>query len=225
MSDQNLIGGAALLVTFLFGYWRGRRRQRLLNREPGGYSPPPPEHVGEGMVRRALMAAFPGPTCYLFNNLTLPHRDGTTQIDHILMSPYGIFVIETKHYSGTIYADTAATVWQQRFRVRTQEFQNPLHQNFAHTSAIHNLLASAPPDHIHSLVVFTGTATFPQGYPKDVVNLAGLVPYIRQYTEPVLAPTQIELYVGRLETARYRISRQTDVEHQAYLRRRFGDEN
>jgi hypothetical protein len=171
------------------------------------------------------MAAFLSPTCYLFNNLTLPYQNGATQVDHVLVSPYGIFVIETKHYSGTIYADAAARKWQRRFRVHTREFQNPLHQNYAHMSAIHSLLASAPPGCIHSLVVFTGTATFPQGYPADVVNLKGLVPYIRQYTEPVLAPTQIELYVGRLESTRYRISRQTDVEHQAYLRWKFGDED
>ncbi|MCP5461876.1 MAG: NERD domain-containing protein [bacterium] len=40
---------------------------------------------------------------YSFNDVVLKTPDGTTQIDHILISPYGIFVIETKDYSGWIF--------------------------------------------------------------------------------------------------------------------------
>jgi len=36
--------------------------------------------------------------------LTLPDGEGsTTQIDHFLLSPYGLFVIETKNYKGWIF--------------------------------------------------------------------------------------------------------------------------
>ena len=35
------------------------------------------------------------------NNITLPlSNGGSTQIDHVIVSVYGIFVIETKHYKG-----------------------------------------------------------------------------------------------------------------------------
>jgi len=36
----------------------------------------------------------------LFKNVTLPTEDGTTQIDHVIVSRYGVFVIETKNMKG-----------------------------------------------------------------------------------------------------------------------------
>lgn len=36
----------------------------------------------------------------VLHDLLLPYKDGTTQIDHVIISPYGIFVIETKNYTG-----------------------------------------------------------------------------------------------------------------------------
>ena len=41
----------------------------------------------------------------LFDNVILKTLDGTTQIDHIIISIYGIFVIETKDYKGWIFGD------------------------------------------------------------------------------------------------------------------------
>ena len=40
---------------------------------------------------------------YIINNIILKIGDRTTQIDHIVVSPYGIFVIETKDWKGKIY--------------------------------------------------------------------------------------------------------------------------
>lgn len=37
---------------------------------------------------------------HLLHDLTLPTPNGTTQIDHVLVSPYGVFVIETKNMGG-----------------------------------------------------------------------------------------------------------------------------
>jgi len=40
---------------------------------------------------------------HLVKNVTLPAEDGTTQIDHIIVSRYGIFVVETKNLKGRIF--------------------------------------------------------------------------------------------------------------------------
>ncbi|MCR8923134.1 NERD domain-containing protein [Dasania sp. GY-MA-18] len=40
---------------------------------------------------------------HLFNNVTLASEDGSTQIDHLLISKYGVFVIETKNMKGWIF--------------------------------------------------------------------------------------------------------------------------
>ena len=39
------------------------------------------------------------------NHVTLRMDGGTTQVDHILVSRFGVFVIETKDYSGWIFAN------------------------------------------------------------------------------------------------------------------------
>ena len=52
------------------------------------------------------------------NNITLPAANGTTQIDHVIVSRFGIFVVETKNMSGWIFGDERARngcrCWQAR---------------------------------------------------------------------------------------------------------------
>jgi restriction system protein len=56
--------------------------------------------IGEALVNLAA-ALFLDKNIYrLFKNVTLPTEDGTTQVDHVIVSPYGIFVIETKNLKG-----------------------------------------------------------------------------------------------------------------------------
>ena len=50
----------------------------------------------------------------LFKNVTLPTEDGTTQIDHIIVSRYGVFVIETKNMKGWIFGNPQQKTWTQK---------------------------------------------------------------------------------------------------------------
>jgi Nuclease-related domain len=199
------------VVTLLVGFWCGNRRQKWQ------------ENQGEGAVRRRLTQVFHGPDYHLMNNVTLPDNGGTTQIDHILMSRYGIFVLEAKHYRGVIHAEADAPRWTQAFSTVRHTFQNPRWQNYKHVQVVKRLVPFVAPAHIHSLVVFTGTATFPAGYPQDVYDLNRLVAYLRTQTNQILTVEAMERCIGRLEHLRKRISGYTDVEHQAYLNRKFGD--
>ena len=40
------------------------------------------------------------------NNMTIAGSDGTTQIDHVIVSRFGIFVVEAKTMKGWIFGDT-----------------------------------------------------------------------------------------------------------------------
>ena len=42
---------------------------------------------------------------FVINNLIIEENDKSNQMDHILISEKGIFCVETKNYSGTIYGD------------------------------------------------------------------------------------------------------------------------
>lgn len=87
----------------------------------------------------------------LLNDCTLPdEKTGTTQIDHILLSPYGIFVIETKNYQGWIFGGERQKSWTQKLYKKSFKFQNPLHQNYKHIKVLELILADViEPHYIH----------------------------------------------------------------------------
>ena len=201
----------ALLVALAVGFGLGRFRRTAL------------ENQGEAAVRRALTQNFTGTSYHLLNNITLPFDGGTTQIDHVLVSKSGIFVVESKHYSGWIFANPSWPTWTQVIFKQKYKFQNPLRQNYKHIKAIQQVLDFVPFEHIHSLVAFTGDAKFKTERPTGVFDVAGLVQHIGQFTSEVLTENRLQFCVGRLECHRKLISGQTDIEHQAYLNRKHGD--
>lgn len=201
-----------LLGVLVTGFWTlGRSRRTVV------------ENEGEAAVRRILTQKFGDAAYHLLNNITLPFDDGTTQVDHVLVSKYGIFVIESKHYSGRIFANAEQPTWTQVKSYYKRKFQNPLRQNYKHIKAIQKILDFVPPEHIHSLVVFTGDAVFKTEYPAGVFDTAGLIHHIGQFTAEVLSENRLQFCVGRLECHRKIISGKTDVEHNEYLRRKHGD--
>jgi hypothetical protein len=68
--------------------------------------------IGERYVNNALSKL--GPQYKVLHDLYVPNRKGgTAQVDHVVTSPYGIFVIETKHYNGWIFGDENPKKWTQ----------------------------------------------------------------------------------------------------------------
>ena len=145
------------------------------------------QNRGEGSVRKVITNNFKAPHYHLLNNLTLPEQDGTTQIDHVLVSTKGVFVIETKNYTGWIFGNEKSKQWTQViYRVKSR-FQNPIRQNFKHVKVIQNELDFLPKEQIHSIVVFVGEAKFKTPIPKDVLYLHQLVDHIKTYGEDVVS--------------------------------------
>ena len=48
-----------------------------------------------------------------FHNVVVPTRNGTTQIDHVLISPFGVFIVETKNLKGWIFGSENQPKWTQ----------------------------------------------------------------------------------------------------------------
>ncbi len=171
------------------------------------------QNRGEHHVREQLQIHFEAPDFHLLNHITLKLKDGTTQIDHILVSRYGVFVIETKDYSGWIFANSQHTTWTRVLYGGKFKFQNPIFQNFRHTQAVQDLLEFLPPSAIKSVVVFAGTAEFKTDMPSGVFTMSGLIEHIRSFKEEVLSLNRVQFCVGRLETTRLAITSLTDLEH------------
>ena len=177
---------------------------------------------GEALLSRVVRTHFGPPDYHLMNHVTLRLEDGTTEIDHILVSRFGVFVIETRNYKGWIFANAKDAKWTQvLFRLKFR-FQNPILQNSRHVSAVHDLLDFLPPGAIKSVVVFTGKAKFKTEVPHGVFYVSGVTDYLREQTVEVMSLKQMESCVGRLETVRLAISRKTDIEHVQSLERRHG---
>ena len=156
------------------------------------------------------------------NHVTLQMGDGTTQVDHILVSRFGVFVIETKDYKGWIFGNANQANWTQVLFKWKFKFQNPIFQNMRHVRAVEGLLDFLPPAAIKGVVVFTGEAKFMTEIPQGVFSISELIEYLREQTVEVMSLNRVQFCVGRLETARLAMSGKTDVEHAQSLQRRRG---
>lgn len=177
---------------------------------------------GEARLARQVMAMFLPPDYHLLNHITLRHNDGTTEIDHILVSRFGIFVIETKDYTGWIFAGAKDPYWTQVLYRAKFKFQNPIRQNYRHLLAVRELMDFLGPEVIHSVVVFTGEAEFRTDVPNGVYSLPEFLAYVDSFKDEIMSLNRVQFCVGRLETARLAITNATDIEHVQELRRRHG---
>lgn len=95
---------------------------------------------------------------YVINDLILMNDGKTTQIDHIVINPRGVFVIETKNYSGEIYGNENQREWTQVLAYGNvkNKLYNPLKQNATHVYNVKKVVGKLP---VHSLVVFVQNNT------------------------------------------------------------------
>jgi hypothetical protein len=91
--------------------------------------------LGEKETQLGLWIKLDSEIYKRFHNLIVPTQNGTTQIDHVLLSKYGIFVIETKNYEDWIFGDEHQKMWTQALygkrvnsrtlSIRTSNIQRP----------------------------------------------------------------------------------------------------
>ncbi len=94
---------------------------------------------GEKQVGRVLKKYARFSDVKILNDVYLPLYDETTQIDHILIAPFGVMVIETKNWAGSIYGDPAEEKWLQVVGNDRNYHYNPLKQNKTHIDNLRHL--------------------------------------------------------------------------------------
>ena len=177
------LGGALVVVALLLLF---RRKRRAPSSAPDTRAASPTEalhrhgsrpatvrralapkvNAGERRVRSVLTRRYRD--WPLLNDVLLRSGGGTAQIDHILISPAGVFVIETKDMGGWIFASPGQQRWTQTFRAgrwsrmmgitsKRFSFYNPLLQNEGHARALVKL-GVVNPWGIRPVVVFVGDA-------------------------------------------------------------------
>lgn len=111
--------------------------------------------IGEARVSKILKKLADVYDGHLINNVIIPGEgDKTSQIDHILVTNYGIYVIETKNYSGRIYGNDQQNEWTQvlAFGNDKNKLYNPVKQNQTHIYRLTRLISPCPEP--YNIIVF-----------------------------------------------------------------------
>ena len=173
--------------------------------------------IGEFLVNIAAKLKLDKNQYHLIKNVTLPTEDGTTQIDHIIVSEYGIFVVETKNLKGWIFGDEKQKFWTQKIYKHTNKFQNPLHQNYKHIKTIENAL-NIEPHKIFSVIVFTGDSIFKTKMPENVKHGISYIDYIKSKTHKIISQKEIAGIIASIESGRLSQSFKTNREHVRHVK-------
>ena len=174
-----------------------------------------PEQIGiEGeRIVHNILSGLPE-EYHVMENVVLLKGKGTTQIDHIVVSKYGIFAIETKNYRGDIYGDDNRQQWTQIIRtdvtyrrkwyktytyVTKTHFYNPIKQSIGHVNGLKQNLSGLPYVPIIPIVVFTGEADLSNvksNYP--VIYEQELITTIQNNHKAYLSDNQVKTIVDCL---------------------------
>lgn len=155
-------------------------------------------------------------------DITIKMNDGTTtQIDHIIISRFGIFVIETKNMKGWIFGSKEQKQWTQSIYGKKHSFQNPLHQNYKHTKALEELLGYK--ENIYSIVTFVGDCEFKTNMPNNVFIGGRYIAYIKSFNKHVFNTSQVNSIVQKLKDTSLSKTRATNKAHTSSLKHRYTD--
>lgn len=179
---------------------------------------------GERQVLRMIREGL-NPHVYAdLHNVTLPTEGGSTQIDHLIFSPYGLFVLETKNLKGWIFGSERQAEWTQKIhKNHSQKFQNPLRQSYKHTQTVQALLG-LPAEQVHSVVAFVGDNQFKTEVPPQVLQGKAFIGYILQFQQPIWGPEEMQALIDRLEQHRLAPTRATQKAHAAHVQQLRADQ-
>jgi restriction system protein len=159
---------------------------------------------------------------HVIKNVTLPTEDGSTQIDHIIVSRYGVFVVETKNMKGWIFGGLNYKTWTQKIYKHSSKFQNPLYQNHKHVKILESLL-KLNDQQIFSVVVFVGDSTFKTEMPENVTYKRGYTRYIKSKTQVVLTEPEVKEITSKIESGRLTQTFKTNREHVKHVKQIMSD--
>lgn len=176
---------------------------------------------GEAMLRQHTDLSLADKGYHALHDLLIPLYESTTQIDHLYVSRYGIFVVETKNYAGWIYGDAEQKQWTQVLYQQKRRFYNPLKQNETHIKALAYLL-KLPVETFHSIVVFVGEAEFKTALPNNVLQGADISGYVHRFRRSLLSQAQVDEIYATLSQKRYRATAAKKRRHVRDVQGRHG---
>jgi restriction system protein len=151
---------------------------------------------GEKKAAFNMWLSLDSSTYRRFHDVIIPSRNGTTQIDHLLVSPYGLFIVETKNKKGWIFGSGDQPKWTQTLYGKKYSFQNPIRQTFRQKKVLSEFLG-VKESMIQSVIYFVGDCKFKTQLPANVIS-SGLGRYIKRFVNRIIMPEEIHRIVETL---------------------------
>ena len=139
---------------------------------------------GEHWTRQALNK-LPKDKYLIINDVFIKVNNHTHQIDHVIVSPYGIFSIETKQYNGYITGSKYDKKWIRHAGKYDYYYTNPIRQNYGHVKALSELLNIAE-SRIFNIVCIPSKATLKIEHDGELVGYYDIADKILSYKEIVI---------------------------------------
>jgi restriction system protein len=126
-----------------------------------------------------------------FRGLIVRDGRGTTEIDEVVVTPAGVFVIEKKDFNAWIYGSGNDEYWTAVYKYgEKHRFQNPIRQNYRHLKALESLLR-IPRPMLSSLVAFSDRSRLMTPMPREVVT-SDYVTFVESQEDVVLSPEEFD---------------------------------
>ncbi|QBL10450.1 NERD domain-containing protein [Rheinheimera sp. D18] len=125
-------------------------------------------------------------------------------VDHLVLCPYGIFVITVKGERGHISGTETQANWTRTYLGSTKHLMNPLHQNFKNVAAVKHFLHLKEVDGtklVHSIAAFSRVAKFETAISANITYVDTVSNYIKQFSEPCLTNEQQNRFAALLSQA------------------------
>ncbi len=138
----------------------------------------------------------------------------THQIDHILIHPLGVFLLETKNYYGRIEIDRLTKTWYKIVNNKRIRISNPLSQNKGHLVILNRVLSKKY--EVIPLIVFVkNNAPYIDNTSNDnLINLDDLLLFISSYpSRRVLSNNEIDKIKETIERTSYSVSSNEHIEN------------
>ena len=176
---------------------------------------------GEWLVALCLKLGLDKNTYRVLNNVMIPDDvGGTTQIDHIVLAPYGIFVIETKNMKGWIFGDKNSPKWTQQIFKCKNQFQNPFRQNYKHIMCLADL-TGLPKESFTHIIVFVGDCQIKtrDKLPESLVTGGvSLLNFVKTFSEEHFTADDLDAIQNTIISGRISNTFQNHKTHVAYVK-------
>lgn len=156
--------------------------------------------IAERRVRRILAQGLESSRYTVLNDVVIPAGGGTMGIDHVVVSRFGVFVLESVYLPGHVHATKQMAQWKRRRFGRTVRFDNPFHRNRLQAEALGALLGMSA-RYLHPLVVCDGADTIKGEPPANLVRPEHLVREIRRKGQFLLEPEQTSRALSGIKDA------------------------